>query len=65
MDPWVRKGLLDSRSLVHKVLLDHRASLVHRDLLVRKDLLVPRAQQEMQDLKERGETLDLLDVPGL
>ena len=45
MDPWVRKGLLDSRSLDHKVRLDHKASLVCRDLRAHKDLLVPRVLQ--------------------
>ena len=58
MDPWVRKGLLDSRSLGHKVRLDHRASLVRRDLRAHKDLRAHRGQRALQDLKERGETLD-------
>ena len=65
MDPWVRKGLLVSRSLGHKDHKDHRASLVRRDLRAHKDLLVPRVLQELQVLKERGETLDSLATPEL
>ena len=65
MDRWVRKGPLDSRSLGHKDHKGHRASLVRRDLRAHKDLLVPRVLQELQVLKERGETQDSLDVQGL
>ena len=65
MDPWVRKGLLVSRSLDHKDHKDHRASLVRRDLRVHKDLRGHRGQRVLQDLKERGETLDSLATPEL
>ena len=61
MDPWVRKGLLDSRSLGHKDHKDHKALLVRRGLWAHKDL---RGQRALQDLKERGETLDSLATPG-
>ena len=65
MDPWVRKGLRDSRSLGHKVGLDHKALLVRRDLRAHKDLRGHRGQRALQDLKERGETLDSLATPEL
>ena len=65
MDPWVRKVLLDSQSLGHKVLLVCRVLLVRRDLLAHKDLRAHRVLQELQVLKERGETLDSLATPEL
>ena len=42
MDPWVRKGLLVSRSLGHKDHKGHKASLVRRDLRAHKDLRAHR-----------------------
>ena len=65
MDPSDQQGPLDSRSLGHKDHKGHRASLVRRDLRAHKDLLVPRVLQELQVLKERGETLDSLATPEL